>query len=180
MKIKKKINIRALVALIVLTVLISICIALLLFSQQISKVTILGSDEMNYYENYFVIVADDSDSILWESIYQGAYEAGIEEANAYVEFVDINSSTGYTLQEKMRIAIDSGVDGIILCSDGEEETTALIDEAAENGIPVVTALSDDSTSMRQCYVGINNYSLGETYGTIVWEYLNLETEIGED
>ncbi len=165
---------------IVLIVLLFIFGALLFFSQQIGQVTTSISSEEIYYDNYYVIITDESDSTLWESIYEGAVLAGIEEADAYVEFIEVSNNLEYTLQEKLRIAIDSGVDGIIVCGDGLEETTALIDEATEKGIPVVTVLNDDSTSLRQCFVGVNSYSLGETYGDIVWSYLSQEKEEQED
>ncbi len=36
--------------------------------------------------------------------------------------------------------------------------------AEEKEIPVVTVLSDSTQSTRECYVGINSYHLGQTFG----------------
>ena len=60
--------------------------------------------------------------------------------------------------------IRASVDGIIVTGDDEEETVELIDEAVDAGIPVVTILSDCIESRRQCFVGSNNYNIGQEYG----------------
>lgn len=163
------------ILLIVISVIIVFGI-LIVFQREISNISEKMGEEVTQYENYYVIIADESDSILWESIYSGAVETGIEEANAYVEFIENDDDIEYTLQEKIRIAIDSSVDGIIISSDDVDDTTELIDEAIEKGIEVVTVLNDATDSLRQSYVGVNNYSLGETYGSIVWEYLTQNQE----
>lgn len=161
---------------IALGVMILILGILLVFQQQVGAVSLEISDELVEYESYYVLIADESDSILWESVYEGAIKAG-QESNAYVEFIESGDGMEFTIQEKLRIAIDSGVDGIIVCSDGEAETTELIDEAISKEIAVVTVLNDATDSLRKSYIGVNNYTLGETYGTIIWEYL---TEVREE
>ena len=42
--------------------------------------------------------------------------------------------------------------------------TALINEAVEREIPVVTVMKDNTQSERQSYVGISSYNLGREYG----------------
>ncbi|MFI3176564.1 MAG: substrate-binding domain-containing protein [Eubacteriales bacterium] len=179
MKRNKRTLMRVELILVGLLVLVLIFLSLLLFRQKIGEVSSTLSDTNISYENYYVIITDDRDSAIWQSIYTGAAQAGMESADAYVEFMGIQSPTDYTIQEKLRIAIDSGVSGIIISADGSEETTSLIDEAVEKGIPVVTALYDDSSSLRQCFVGVNSYSLGETYGEIAWKNLNEKEELSD-
>lgn len=161
---------------ITLGIMILILGILLVFQQQVGAVSSAISDELVEYESYYVLIADESDSILWESVYEGAIKAG-QDSGVYVEFIESGDGMEFTIQEKLRIAIDSGVDGIIICSDGEAETTELIDEAISKGIAVVTVLNDATDSLRKSYVGVNNYTLGETYGTVIWEYL---TEVREE
>ncbi len=165
---------------VILASLLTIGVILLIFQRQIGAISEEISGEVTAYEKYYVIIADESDSILWESIYEGAISAGKEEVNAYVEFIENGVGLEYSLQEKLRIAIDSNVDGIIISSDNEEETIELIDEAVEKGIPVVTVLNDATETIRQSYVGVNNYSLGEAYGIVVWNYISEEKEEQED
>ena len=45
-------------------------------------------------------------------------------------------------------------------SDEEQE---LIQEASDADIPVVTVLTDDSSSARISFVGLNSYQLGNAY-----------------
>lgn len=159
---------------VIIVGLLVIGVILMFFQRQIGAITEEISGEVTQYEKYYVIIADESDSILWESIYESAITTGKEEVNAYVEFIEVGTGLGFTLQEKLRIAIDSNVDGIIISSDNEEETTELIDEAVEKGIAVVTVLNDATETIRQSYVGVNNYSLGEAYGVIAWDYISTE------
>ena len=78
----------------------------------------------------------------------------------------------YTVQDKLRIAIDSGVDGIILNGGSSEETDRLLEEAVGKGIPVVTALDDSAYNLRKCFVGVNNYILGQEYSRLCFELLS--------
>ena len=55
------------------------------------------------------------------------------------------------------------VDGIILEADGSDEEQELIQEASDADIPVVTVLTDDSSSARISFVGLNSYQLGNAY-----------------
>ena len=55
------------------------------------------------------------------------------------------------------------MDGIILEADGSDEEQELIQEASDADIPVVTVLTDDSSSARISFVGLNSYQLGNAY-----------------
>ena len=35
--------------------------------------------DANRYDSYYVMIAEDSNTSLWQSIYEGAYEAGLRE-----------------------------------------------------------------------------------------------------
>ena len=45
-----------------------------------------------------------------------------------------------------------------------DEMTQLIQQAIEDGIPVITVMSDSAGSKRQGFVGYNSYDLGQLYG----------------
>lgn len=128
--------------------------------------------EEELYDAYYVLIEDGHDSTLWNSIYEGARKEGEESCNAYVEYMGKNLTTNYTVQEKLRIAIDAGVDGIILNGGSSEETDRLLEEAVNKGIPVVTALDDSAYNLRKCFVGVNNYILGQEYSRLCWEILS--------
>ena len=63
------------------------------------------------YDKYYVMITKDRKSSFWQSVYQGAYQKGLEE-NAYVDLLGENLSEDYSREDLMRIAISSGVDGI--------------------------------------------------------------------
>lgn len=115
------------------------------------------------YDQYYVMIVDDKKDSFWQSVYQGAYEAGLKE-NIYVELLGENLSHDYTREDLMKIAISSDVDGIIVTADESEEMSMLIDEAAAAGIPVVTLYGDNTHSNRCSFVGVGSYNLGREYG----------------
>lgn len=134
------------------------------FRMQMDKASrLMEGTSYESYESYYAMISSNHESALWKSIYQGAVEAAAE-SGAYVEMLGSNLSTDYSRQDLMRIAIASGVDGIILEADESGDYTGLINEADAAGIPVVTVMGDDTTSNRKSFVGVNNYNLGREYG----------------
>ena len=115
------------------------------------------------YGQYYVMIVDDKKEAFWQSVYQGAYEAGLSE-NIYVELLGDNLSHDYEVEDLMQIAINSDVDGIIVAADESEQMTTLINEAIKTGIPVVTLYGDNTQSDRCSFVGIGGYNLGREYG----------------
>lgn len=120
------------------------------------------ADDM-VYDRYYVMITDDHKSSFWTSVYQGAYMRGLEN-NVYVDWLGGNLPQEYDKEDLMRIAIASGVDGIIVTADEGEEIAALIDEASAQGIPVVTLYGDNTHSSRCSFVGVGSYNLGREYG----------------
>lgn len=126
------------------------------------------TSESESLERYYAIITDDPDASFWQSVHKSASEAAAEQ-NAYVEMISNNLSQEYDIYELMEIAIASKVSGIIVSADESEEMSALINEASEAGIPVVTLYSDNTNSDRLSYVGVSNYNLGKIYGSLILE-----------
>lgn len=141
--------------------LVAIVVCILLFRSYIKDFRGVA-EAAGSYERYYVMIADRKSS-FWQSVYQGAYERGLQE-NVYVDFLGENLSEDYSREELMRIAISSGVDGIFVESDESEELTELINAAAKRNIPVVTLYGDNTHSDRCSYVGVGSYNLGRQYG----------------
>ena len=127
------------------------------------------------YNRHYVLIVEDPASNLWQEIYESAAERA-EEENVYLELLDSDAADENTLEDFLRISIAAKVDGIIMQPDGSEEVRELIGEAWENGIPVVTALEDDSDSERISFVGINSYQMGSVYAEAIAN--NLEKDEG--
>lgn len=115
------------------------------------------------YEQYYVMITGERNDSFYEEVYQGVYEAGLERG-CYVDLLDKGFASDYTREDMMRIAIASEVDGIIVAADESDEMTRLIDEAAADGIPVVTLYNDNTKSARCSFVGVGSYDLGREYG----------------
>ena len=62
--------------------------------------------------------------------------------------------------------IDSQVDGIIIRPDASDEVNELIEQAKEQGIPVVSVM-DDYSGKSQAYVGVSSYDVGQAYGKLI-------------
>ncbi|MDY3919950.1 MAG: substrate-binding domain-containing protein [Candidatus Limivivens sp.] len=126
------------------------------------------------YKKHYVLIPDDGDSLLWQSVYETARREAAD-ADACLELIQSGESPEYTQADCLQIAIASQVDGIILKPDGSTEVRELIDQAVEQKIPVITVLEDDSSSQRISFVGLNSYQMGDTYADQVLKFLNSGT-----
>ena len=133
----------------------------------------LQSDQK--YDRHYVMIADDTSSLLWQDIYQNAKEAAAK-SGAFLELSGNWNEEDYSLSDYMNIAIAAKVDGIILKPDDTMKLRQAIDRAEEAGIPVITVLEDDSASSRKSFVGVNSYQLGTIYGRQVLECIDKDTE----
>ena len=133
----------------------------------------LQSDQK--YDRHYVMIADDTSSLLWQDIYQNAKEAAAK-SGAFLELSGNWNEEDYSLSDYMNIAIAAKVDGIILKPDDTVKLRQAIDRAEEAGIPVITVLEDDSASSRKSFVGVNSYQLGTIYGRQVLECIDKDTE----
>ena len=126
---------------------ISICtIIFRSYVREFHKVT-----EKEKYDQYYVMITEDRKPDFWQSVYRGAYERGQAE-NVYVDLLGEHLSQEYSRSDLMRIAMTSGVDGILVESDESDEMSELIDEAVDRGIPVVTLYGDNTHSARCSFV----------------------------
>lgn len=156
----------------VLLIAVTSITGVFVFSFYISHFT--KKQDSNQYDLYYVMIADNTNTSLWQSVYEGAYTAGLEE-NSYVDLLNDSFDSNYSREDLMRIAISSGVDGIIVAADESEEMTELIHEATADGIPVVTLYGDNTQSDRCSFVGIGSYDLGREYGRQVLEIARANT-----
>lgn len=171
MKNVKKNNYTWYLILTMLLIVITTAVGIVVFSFYINHFTkVLDARQ---YDKYYVMIARDTNTALWQSVYEGAYAAGLEE-NSYVDLLNGSFDNNYSRDDLMRIATASGVDGIIVAADESKEMTELINEATEEGIPVVTLYGDNTQSNRCTFVGIGSYDLGREYGRQVLEIIQGE------
>lgn len=126
--------------------------------------------EQTVYDKYYMMITEDNKSSIWRSIYQGACEQALEE-NVYVDWLGDDLFQGYSVEEKMQIAIAAGVDGIIVTANESEKMTELVNRAVEEKIPVVTLYGDNTQSARCSFVGVGSYNLGHEYGRLALQII---------
>ncbi len=128
------------------------------------KADILRSDEgYREYDRYYALVTGDNEDSFWVTAYEGMQQEG-ELSDVYVDRAGVNLAAEYGKYDLMEMAIASGVDGIIYEADNSSESTALINKANSEGIPVVTVRADAAGSTRKSFVGVSLYNLGMEYG----------------
>ncbi|MBE5843483.1 MAG: sugar ABC transporter substrate-binding protein [Butyrivibrio sp.] len=119
--------------------------------------------EIHEYQKYYVMITDNYKADFWQSVYEGALEVA-KENDIYVDLLGQDLPGEHSCEELMKIAIASHVDGIILYANESDSMTKLINEAMDDGIPVVTLYGDNTHSDRISYVGVGGYSIGKMYG----------------
>ena len=157
---------------LLVAVFILIPIALTVFGYQMYVGTSKEIEQPVIYDRHYVMITENEDSGLWDSMYESAREAG-EKRGICVERFGSGLAVEYDRNQLLKMAVQASVDGIIIAGDEEEETIAGINDAVDHGIPVVTVFKDSSGSKRQCFVGSNYYHVGEAYGKQIQKILQV-------
>lgn len=129
-----------------------------------------ADSEFAAYQRHYVLIADNTDEELWNSIYKSAVKEA-QAKDAYVEMLGVNPSSEYSMLDYLTISEASHVDGILICPDGSKEVSDKITEITAEGIPVVTMMQDVAESGRISYIGINSYEIGLLYESIISQYV---------
>lgn len=132
-------------------------------------------EEQRIYQYKYDMIVDSPDSSFWQAVYVSA-QKWAEKNDALLELKGSGKKTGYDKLDHMNMSIASRADGIILQYSGESGLEAKIDEAEQEGIPVVTVMGDSVRSKRQSFVGVSDYQLGSAYGETVAEYVTEDTK----
>ena len=136
----------------------------------LKKIGVEHAENSKTYRYHYVMIIDNLDSLFWNDVYESV-KAEAAQYDAYVELKGKNQSSEYSTLDFMDMSIAAKVDGIFLEFTGERNLEDRINEAAKNGIPVVTILNDAPNTERKSYVGINSYQLGQEYGNQILKIL---------
>ena len=137
-----------------------------------SEAEVPETDMSRVYSYQYELIVDSRNSAFWQEVYRNA-RAEAAEHDALLSMRRVEWNQGYEKADYVDMCIAEKADGIILEYNGESGLIDKINEAVERGIPVVTIINDPNTSSRQSFVGVNDYQLGNAYGTQV---ANLVTE----
>ena len=118
-----------------------------------------------YFDRHYAMLLEENEDPFWTAVYDSAEQMG-KEKNACVELIGEGMPSSFGLAEKLSVVIDSQVDGIIIRPDASDEVNELIEQAKEQGIPVVSVM-DDYSGKSQAYVGVSSYDVGQAYGKLI-------------
>ncbi|MDO4339580.1 MAG: sugar ABC transporter substrate-binding protein [Eubacteriales bacterium] len=135
----------------------------------------VNTTELNQvYQYQYEMIVDSRNITFWQAVYEIAREEALSHG-AVLKLNGTDWGQDYDKVDFMDMSIAAKVDGIILEYSGEEGLEEKIDEAVEKGIPVVTVVNDAPKSLRQSFVGINDYQLGLAYGEQVAKLVDSNT-----
>ncbi len=160
--------IRHLYQIAVVTIILTSLLALLAMNSlrlRLNKPVALESaaKEAKYH---FVLIAEQIDSPYWLEVYAGA-KAAAAEVDAVVELAGSKNFSADQSTKQIMIATAARLDGIATCVVDTQSSTIAINQAVAADIPVVTMEYDASLSQRQCFVGVNSYALGQSFGQLI-------------
>lgn len=135
----------------------------------------INDEDYELFERHYIFITNSDEDNFWNKVYEEA-RAYAEEEKIYLEWGGRELATDFSKAELLKIAIASHVDGIILEGDGSIEIQEMINEASDQGIPVVTVMTDSYDSKRQSFIGIGNHNLGREYGRQIIRIANKNTK----
>jgi len=116
---------------------------------------------------------------FFEKVLQGMKKAAkeLERHDVKIDFLETKGHNISRQQQLLTHAIDLKPDGIVIAPASSTQLNLLIDEAADNDIPVVTVSDDAPYSKRLFYIGADNYSCGRLCGELMGNYLSTEGNV---
>lgn len=135
-------------------------IGLIVFTQMQTKEKVSSKVQ---YKRHYMFVNQTGNSYISDMIYEDAKVYG-KQKGIYVEQLGSFSGSDYGIVDYLKMAMSMKVDGIILEGSDEDDVRMAINQASEQGIPVVTILSDCAGSRRKSFIELGDYNLGRQYG----------------
>ena len=136
--------------------------SIIFFRTQLKRLP-AATEGFETYGHHYAFICSDLQDNFNNAVFEAAREAFLTDGD-YLEFMGKNLNTLYARNDLLKIAIDAKVDGIIIESDESDEMTRLINKANDEGIPVITMGTDNTSSERKSFVGFGYYDVGQNYG----------------
>ena len=160
----------------ILLLSISVSIVLAVISIGLLSYVIRGISETkdmvpNDYRSHYIFISDEDNEDFWEEVYRSSVNQA-EEDGIYVENLKNSLNVGYTDKDLLRVAINSGVDGIIYGGSNDAVAQALINQAVGDDIGVVLLQNDSEYTARQSFIGIGYYEVGQIYASQIAEIMS--------
>lgn len=124
-----------------------------------------GQSELDY-SKHIVLIAQELDNPFWRVMEEGA-RAAAEQYHMKIEYMGPNRINPSEQMKLLERSIAAGPDAIVAQGIPDPNYNKLIDQAMEQGIPVITVDSDEAGSQRLAYVGTDNREAGRRLGELV-------------
>ncbi len=121
----------------------------------------------------FDFLVPDNDNSFMRLLRKAVEDAADVFAKERIEIrlCQVPAFNAVALATSMREAAASKPDGLAIVAVDEPEIRQLVDELAENGIPVVTLVSDLLGASRVHYAGIDNVAAGRTAASLLGRFI---------
>lgn len=163
---------------IALSILIMMIVAIgsaIVYNSLRNRMPRIIQSEATEYSGHYAFIVEGEDEDFWKSVYYAACDEAVKE-DIYIEDLRESLGVNYSDTDLLRVAVNSSVDGIIYGGSINEKAGELIDRAVSEGIGVVLLQNDIEASGRQCFVGVNNYELGQMYASQIAEIMSLKND----
>lgn len=126
---------------------------------------------------HFVLISEEAGNPYWDEVKAGAKKAGTA-FDAAVEFKGPAQSDKELHAKAVEAAIAAKVDGIIVQGLDKQLLKPVINQAIQQGIPVITVDGDVPKSRRIAYVGTDNFQAGFQAGQTLIKATNGSAQVG--
>lgn len=144
-----------------LATFIVISIGTFFFRHYTEDLSSMDKQSLKEYKYYYALIVEETKTAFWQSVYESAKEEG-EKNNIYVEYIGEELIKQYGIKDKLKMAIASNVDGIMVVPEGEDIEEEL-KEAQDLDIPVITLLSDSLEESRTSFIGVEREEISQLY-----------------
>ena len=120
-------------------------------------------------KHYVALITKSTDSAFWKSVYAGANAAGTE-YNLNITCNGPSAEEDYTTQNMMiKNAVANGAEALVFSAVDYEANAEAINEAANQGVKIISIDSDVNSDKVSAHISTNNYQAGKMAGKAVIE-----------
>ncbi len=158
----------------VMTIILSFMLAVLAvlvalnfskLSQELSTNSPFSVDQQPIYR--FMVILDSSDKSYAKEFEEGVSKAAGDYQVAYEIWGFEGGDKEDDIIKQFDIAIESGVDGIVLQAFNDDRFDALLAKSNEREIPVVTVNKDVPSQEKVTFISYNDYAIGNRIGVLL-------------
>ncbi|OLP46563.1 LacI family DNA-binding transcriptional regulator [Rhizobium oryziradicis] len=124
------------------------------------------------YPFTFILPANDNSFMreLRRQVLDAASRAGVERTR--IDIVDVPAFDGAALVAALQQVAETGPAGVALVAVDAPEVAEAVAQLRQSGVPVVTLVSDLSSTERDHFAGIDNIAAGRTAASLLGRFLS--------